>query len=203
MTTSGMKRALLGALLLAIVGAVPAAAQNQWFSLAYGVSLPSDGTKDFTDNTSWRNLSADYSWFTTRNIAIGFNAAWSVFVERVPDETASLEGVDVTGTQVRYVNAFPLLVTGRYFLNGRNSGGIDLWAGAGAGAMISENRVDVGIFSVTESKWHFSVVPEAGIAYPLTTDMALFGQAKYAIGLKTGDIEHKYFNFNVGFAWRN
>ena len=200
MTTSGMKRALLGALLLAIVGAVPAAAQNQWFSLAYGVSLPSDGTKDFTDNTSWRNLSADYSWFTTRNIAIGFNAAWSVFVERVPDETASLEGVDVTGTQVRYVNAFPMLLTVHRYLG--QPGGIRPYLGAGVGTYFVEERLEIGVVALTADAWHFGLAPEAGLIVPVGWRARALLQAKYNWALKANEIEHTYWTFNIGFAFQ-
>ncbi|MDX1393132.1 MAG: outer membrane beta-barrel protein [Gemmatimonadota bacterium] len=203
MSYSNFRRTLLATIVLGLLGTAPALAQNQWFSLSYGVALPSGPTQDFTDNTSWRNIGADYSWFTSRHIAVGFSAAWNVFVEREADVTTSLSGSDITGTQIRYVNAFPLLVTGRYFLKGRNSGDFDLWLGAGAGAMISENRVDVGIFTVDESPWHLSVAPEAGVVYPVNDVMALFAQGKYTFGFKTDDIEHRYFNINLGFAWRN
>ena len=157
-----------------------------------------------TNQTSWRNVGIDYSRFIKRNLAVGLNASWTVFVERIPDVTTSLSGVDINGTQVRYVNAFPLLATGRYFLKGRSSRDkLDAWVGAGAGALISENRVDVGTFAVKETKWHLAVAPEVGFAYSLRGDMSLLGQVRYTYGFKTADIEPQFFNFNIGLAWRN
>ncbi len=204
MTISRFSRIAVGSVVFALLAVAPSAAQDHWFSITYGVSTPSGPTKDFIDQTSWRNVGVDYSNFIKRNLAVGFNASWSVFVDRVEDVTTSLSGVDINGTQVRYVNAFPLLATGRYFLKGRSSRDkFDAWVGAGAGAMISENRVDVGTFAVKETKWHLAVAPEAGFAYSLRRDMSLLGQVRYTHAFKTGDIEHRYFNFNVGLAWRN
>lgn len=204
MTFSRIRNMVVGSVVFALLTVTGASAQDNWFSISYGASTPTGSTSDFTSGTSWRNIGVDYSTFVKRHIAAGFSASWSVFSDRVEDVTSSFEGVDITGTQIRYVNAFPLLLTGRYFLNGRSSNSkLDGWAGAGVGTMISENRVEVGTLAVEETKWHLAIAPEVGVAYSLHRDMSLFGQVKYTYGFKTSNIEHSFLNFNVGLAWRN
>jgi hypothetical protein len=204
MTISRIRNAVVGGLVLALLSVSPTAAQDNWLAFTYGASTPMGPTKDFAPGTSWRNIGVEYSSFIKRHVAVGFTASWSVFSARVEDVTSSFGGVDITGTQARYVNAFPLLLTGKYFLGGRSSRNkVDGWIGAGAGAMVSENRVEVGTFAVKDTKWHLAIAPEAGIVYSLHRDMALFGQVRYNYAFKTSDIEHQFMNFNVGLAWRN
>ena len=74
---------------------------------------------------------------------------------------------------------------------------------AGVGALIGENRLDVGTFGFKETNWHLAIAPEAGVSYALNRDFAIFGQGRYTYGFKTRDVSPAFFNFNVGLAWRN
>ena len=204
MTLSRISKVAGGALLLGVMAVAPAQAQDQWLAVSWGGATPSGDTKSFAEGTSFRNVGIEYVNFIKPNIGVGFNASWSVFSNRVADVTTSLSGVDLHGTQIRYVNAFPLLVTGRYSLSRatrRNS--VGAWVGAGVGALIGENRVDLGLFTAKETNWHLAVAPEVGVSYALSRDFALFGQGRYTYGFKTNDVSPRFFNFNVGLAWRN
>lgn len=204
MTLSRFSKVAAGALLFGVLSVAPSQAQDQWLAVSWGGATPSGDTKDFAAGTSWRNVGIEYVRFIQPKLGIGFNASWSVFSNRVADVTTEFPGLTVNGTHIRYVNAFPLLVTGRYSLaraTRRNS--IGAWVGAGVGALIGENRLDVGTFIAKETNWHLAIAPEAGVSYALNRDFAIFGQGRYTYGFKTRDVSPAFFNFNVGLAWRN
>ena len=204
MTLQRIRRAAAGFVLLVAVGASPVEAQqDQWFGITYGAALSSGDTGDFIDRTSWRNFAFEWAYFTRPELAWGFTAAWTVFDQRLDDATASFEGVDIHGTQWRYVNAFPLLVTARYFVTGREfDNDFDIFIGAGAGTIYAENRVEVGTFAVTDNNWHFALAPEAGLTYPIRRDFVGYLQARYNYGFSSGGTDQQFWNFNVGLAWR-
>lgn len=208
MTLKEISKVAAGTLLLGVLAAAPSQAQEHWLGMTWGASTPSGDTKDFASGTSWRNFGVEYANFFKPNASWGIVAAWSVFADRVEDVTTSFEGLDVNGTHVRYVNAFPIMATGRYYLAGggrgrARTGSPGFWVGAGAGALIAENRLDVGTITAKETNWHLAIAPEAGVSYAMSRDFQLFGQARYTYGFKTGEMAPSFFNFNVGIAWRN
>ncbi len=204
MTTHKITQIAAAALVGFVLTVAPVQAQENWMGVSWGAAFPLSDTKDFAQGTSFRNVAFDYSRFIERHIAVGFTAAWSVFSERYDGVTTSFEGIDLHGTQVRYVNAFPLLITGRYFVIGRESRDKpNFWIGGGAGTVIGANRVDFGQFSFKETNWHLAIAPEAGVSFAFRRDLAMFGQARYTHAFKTNGIQHQFWNFNVGLAWRN
>jgi outer membrane protein len=84
-------------------------------SVHYSFGLPTGDLKDFTDNTSFRGIVFDAKKLQSEQFSIGFSLGWQVFKDRL-EGTFSEEGRDITGTQVRYVNTLPIMVTGHYHL---------------------------------------------------------------------------------------
>ncbi len=170
-------------------------------SMHYSFGIPTADLKDFTDNTSARGIIFEARNFRNDQFSIGFSLGWQVFKDRLED-TFSEEGRDVTGTQVRYVNTLPIMVTGHYYLG--DPGGVRPYLGAGVGTVHSLQRVDVGLFSIQNNNWHFGFYPEVGVYIPVSFDMGINLAAKYNYALGTSEsIDYSYLALSVGFTLLN
>ena len=181
-------------------------AQSRWWlDVTYGASLPAGDTKAFADNLSWRNIAIDVRRLLGDRFAVGVSAGWSVFtVTHDSTVTVALEGAAITGTPTTYVNAFPLLATGHYYLGKRPIGsytGVTAFVGLGVGAYVIENRFDIRQAAFAETNWHLGVAPEVGLAYKMGTAAAILVSVRYNHAFEAGDFTHRFWNFNVGLAW--
>ncbi len=191
-------RGLMGMAALLLLGAGPVEAQN-WYSFSYQPSQPLSNTKDFTDNFGWRGIGFDYKRVVKPNLAVGLSFGWHVFDEQT-DEVVSAFGVDISGDQFRYVNSFPILANASYFLG--KEGGVRPYLGANIGTYIMEHRLDVGLYSLSETKWHFGLAPEVGVAIPVRPQLAAVLSARYNYAFASGNIDDQaYVNFGLGLAW--
>ena len=195
-----MKTRALLAVPLALLLSGAAQAQQVGSVVTYGVSFPSADTKDFTGGTSWRNFSVDLLTVVNPNTTVGVSFGWNVFDEITPS-VSSIGGVDIAGTQFRYVNSLPMLVNVRRFLGARSRA--RPYIGIGVGPHLMKERVDVGLWSITEDTWRFGVAPEVGLVMPLSSDARAIANVKYNYATSAGDAgrAHSYFGLNLGFAW--
>ena len=155
-----MKTRALLAIPLALLLSSGAQAQ-QWFgAISYGMSTPVSDTKDFTRGTSWRNFGVDLVAIVNPNTTVGVSFAWNVFNE-VTGTVSSVSGIEISGTQFRYINSLPILVTFREYF--RTPAGARPFIGVGVGPHLVKQRVDVGVWTITENTWHFVVAPEVGL----------------------------------------
>ena len=71
------------------------------------------------------------------------------------------------------------------------------------GPHLVKQRVDVGLFTISENTWHFGVAPEVGLVTPLGPMASWFANVKYNYAASAGDPgrKHSYFAFNLGFVW--
>ena len=107
----------------------------------------------------------------------------------------------VNGTQLRYINSFPILFTAHYFTKNPVFESFSVFAGLGAGTSIIKRRLDIGIISLEETKWHFTMAPEVGIVYGFNSSMKLTASAQYYYSLKTSETpEQQHLTFHIGFA---
>ncbi len=188
------------AFLLVPLGTGTAAAQS-WWALSYQPAAPLSNTQDFTDNFTWRGVGVDYKRMVKPNLTVGLSFGWHVFDEQT-DDVVSAFGVDLSGDQFRYVNSFPLLANVSYFLG--KQGGARPYLGANVGAYIMEHRLDVGLYSLQETNWHFGFAPEAGIAFPARENVSVLVNARYNYALSAGSVDDQtYLNFSVGLAWQH
>ena len=192
------------AVLLTGVGSAKAEAQQgNWFwGLQYMVSTPVSGAKDFVGGSlSFRNFAIEGRYVAQQNLSFGLYFGWNVFNQET-DETINNfagTGVDVTGFQHRYINAFPILATVHYYF-GRPRG-IRAYAGTGVGTYYIENRLDIGRSSIYVDNWHLGLAPEVGVIIPVDWNVRAYLNAKYNWAIKAGGVEVQYFTFGVGFAW--
>lgn len=188
----------VGAVLLAfLLGAAPTEAQTRWWSgFTYQVSMGQQDTDLFSDNPSWRNFGLDFRALVSPRISAGLYTGWHTFDRRV-DGTLSLGGVDVSGLQRRYANVFPLLATGHYYLG---SGRTRPFLGLGVGTYWIENKVEVGLSSITDSNWHFGLAPELGVLLPIGRGPSTYLSVRYNHAFEAGDFQHAFWTFGIGLG---
>ena len=167
-------------------------------------------TADFIGQTSFRGMSITGQSFVSEHIAIGGQFTWNTFYEKLDNELQEFDFIDnddervtgaLYGTQYRYINSFPLLVTAKWFSKNPVFENFAWFGGLGAGTSIIKRRLEIGIFAVDESKWHFTLAPEAGIVFGPTESFKFFLSGQYFYSFKTSETpEHSHFNIHVGFA---
>jgi hypothetical protein len=189
---------------LCLAGAAPARAQtDQWFGASWQMAQGLANTHDFTPAYSFRGMGLEWRW-VHGNTSFGLNAAWNV-MDDVRTETASVGGVDITGKQFRYVNAWPILLSAHFYIGKQD--GPRAYLGVNGGTYYIERLVDVGTFEVKDHNWHGGVAPEVGFAFPLRGGMgntAFFTSARYNYAFAAGDAPYQsWISVHVGFAWRS
>ena len=206
----GLRAALAaGALLLVGVGELRAQ-QDWWWAVTWQLStqssLPSSADLDtnFVEDFSFRGVGFEGRYFPRNrdNLSFGIATSWNVLNEEIRGETVSLPGADLTAdTQLRTVNAFPILATSHLYFGER--GGVRPYVGVGAGAYFIERRAELSIIAVDSGNWHFGWAPEAGIAVPLHRDLVLLGNARYNWAFSSGESgDQQYWSFGLGLAYR-
>ncbi|MCK4746806.1 MAG: hypothetical protein KAT15_07225, partial [Bacteroidales bacterium] len=87
---------------------------DYYSSVSYAISVPLGETADYISNTRFRGFSFEFGRFMTEDISIGFLFAWNVFNEEFPRDTYEFDNLRLTGQKYHYINAFPLMASGRY-----------------------------------------------------------------------------------------
>ncbi len=193
MKLSQVRKQLL--LLLTLGIATAASAQMGTISINYEMAFPASDLKNFISENSFRGVSINTDYHLGPNFTAGIYLGWQVFNEKVAGEF-STEEADLFGTRVRYVNSFPLLLTGYYHLG--ESGPIRPFFGAGLGLLRSLQRTDVGIFLVQNNNWHFAVTPEVGVKLSPGA-VGLRASVKYNYTTDTDDsFNYNYFAVSLG-----
>jgi hypothetical protein len=176
---------------------------QDWLNgVTYQISFPLSDTKDFTNKTSFRGVGLDFRKFVKQNVTVGLAADWNVFHE-VTDELIDLNTVnpdrygDVSGTQNRIVNAFPILATAHYYFGRENMFNI----GLGVGTYYVKNRLEIGVVAINSNNWHFGLAPEIGFKKLVGYTTNFFVSAKYNYAFKTKEIQPSYVALRVGFLW--
>ena len=150
-----------GLLILALLSTGSAMAEDWFWGLTYEPSIPMGDAKDFADDSfSWRGVGFEGRNWLNPDLSAGFAVSWNVFHEERDWDTISEPGRDITGNQSRDINAVPIFVNAhRYW------GDTYQWRpfiGMNAGTMYTERRLDMGLYSLKQSNWHFAFAPEFG-----------------------------------------
>jgi hypothetical protein len=200
------KRILLAlCLIVAVSGGVAQAQYNNMTSLSYNVLLPVGKTSDFLSEVGWRGVTFEARRFIDRQFSIGLNFGWHVFSEKVTDPIEITNGT-ISGTQIREMNTFPLMVTAHYYLS-KDHNEIRPYVGTGVGLTYMDQRWDLGIYSLNTYNWHFTLAPEVGAIIPLGDVDGIIG-ATYMYAFDSGstawgaeDNAQQYMVFKVGLVW--
>jgi opacity protein-like surface antigen len=182
-----------------------AKAQDNVTSITYQPSVPSGDLEEYIAKTSWLGWGIEGRHFRspTSHFTLGFSFAWHVFDDRLTGTTQIEQGA-ITGTQRRYVNSLPFLLTGNYYLS--RKGQFKTYIGAGAGAYYIVQRLDIGVWKKEESNWHFGVEAEVGTQFPLGDIEGVVGiryHYAFAAGETISGVErdYQYATVVVGLAY--
>ncbi len=193
-----MKKIIWIALLMTIVTAQSALADENVFGIAWNISVPTGDTSDFASGVSFRGATLEWRNFYTQDMAFGFNASWNVFNKSF-DGTKTDEDYALTGKSWRYVNATPLYLSWHRYLSGDRRGKRAFY-GLNGGTTYIERRTELGIYQDDEKNWHLALAPEVG--YQLPWDSFLGWVAvRYNYAFKAGDVDaQQWFEFRLGFG---
>ncbi len=170
-------------------------AQDDHFGMSWDVTVPLGETSEYVGETSWLGFTMQWRKFMTDNVSLGFSFGWSVLHQRsfethsfkfTPDGFNQAINGDVSGEQFRYLNSFPILLKGHYYLGDPYDSKIRPYGGLSVGTTPIQQRTEIGIIAITDTNWHFTVAPELGILIPLD-QLDLFFAATYMYSLKTKD----------------
>jgi outer membrane protein W len=182
--------------------ALPSFAQEYIFTLGYNMMLPVSGTDmgEFIDEVSYKGISFSSRKFISQNSSLGFEVAWHVF-DKKEYGTFTKDNVTATGTQIRYINSTPILVTYHLYFGNRRK--MRFYICAGTGTYYTQQRTDLGLKSYTDDEWLFGVAPEAGIMVPLSRYNLLNISAKYNYAFPAGNSKGlQYWGLNLGLSFR-
>lgn len=199
-----MKKSIIAILMLMALcsGAV---AQDNITAITYQPSVPLGDLEEYIGKTSWIGWGLEGRRFrnSSSHLTVGFAFAWHVFDDKLFG-TQELENGAFTGTQRRWVNSLPFLLTSNYYFNRKD--GMKPFIGAGAGVYYIEQRFDVGVWTREAGNWHFGLMGEAGLQLPLG-DFEGFASAKYYYAFPSGDsisgedMTYQYLTVAVGVAY--
>ena len=174
---------------------------QSFYSLNYTMSFATGETGDYIESASFRGFSIDGRGFVSDQVSLGGMFNWSAFYEELAGATYTQDNITLTGTQYRYLNAFPMLFQAHYYL-GTDSYEPRAFFGGGAGAYKMVQRTNVGVLSLEYNNWHFGLSPEVGMVYPVSFGTYLFLGLRYHYVFKAENtIDHSWFGLNIGFAW--
>jgi outer membrane protein W len=164
--------------------------------VAYSTAMSVGSTNDFIDQFSFAGFSFDWRSRLKEKFWAGVSIGWQVLYNKA-ERTSEIGNVALTGTQVRHLNTFPLLLTGHYY-HSSEDGKIQPYGGLGAGVYASEWRVDVGLLTASSVTWHFGLAPELGVVLPMGSNrFSLSSRFNYAFE-SGGNPEILFFTFAFG-----
>jgi hypothetical protein len=206
-----MKTIIVTCLLL-LVG-VGANAQDHMTSLTYGMAYPTQDTRDLITNFSWRGFGLEGRRLIRQDghLSVGLSFNWTVLNQKDTStvvltdagENNDINGA-ITGTQRRYINAFPFMATAHFYFGDQDQP--QFYIGTGAGVWYIIQTLEIGVYEFEEKNWHLGVAPEVGFIFP-AGQSSLILNVKYNYVLPSGDsvsgqeFDFTYLGINVGFAY--
>ena len=195
-------RSTICTIILAALFALPGKAQQDYyFTLNYSMAAGLGEQSDFIGNYSWRGVSLEPIWMLTPEIGLGAYFSWNVFYDKLSGSFTE-DTETITGTQARYINAFPMLLEGRYHLGEPYD--IRPYLGLGIGAFRMLQETNTGLFGVENKTWHFGISPNAGILIPIGyQDTAVHVGLRYNKPFNNSDapFEYSWLGIDVGLSW--
>ena len=174
-------------------------AQLSMFNINYSMSVPMGDSKEFIESTSFRGASFEGRAFIVDNFSVGGYIGWNVFDEVIRDAIYDGNGLDLHGTQFRFLNVIPMQVISHFYFG--NFEGVTPYAGVGVGTTRSLQRSEIGLVAFSNNNWHLSFAPEVGVYIPVNYNVGLNVSARYDYAVKSNDSTYSNLTFNVGFTF--
>ena len=176
--------------------------QDLLTGITYSIAVPTGETKNFISKTSFAGLTLDLRKFVSYDVSVDFLFGWNAFEEK-STELISIPNVDISGTQNRLMNSFPMMIAAHYYFGEGTE--FRPFIGAGVGTYFIYQQFGFGLAELESSKWHFGFEIDAGMIYLLETIYALVN-VRYHFAFK-GENEitrrstaYAYWALNIGLA---
>lgn len=185
-------------------------AQELLTNVTWNIGIPVSKMNQYTTDVTYRGFTISGRRFLDKYNSVGFMTGWNVFDEKsyTPIEIDNGDGSGtISGTQVRSVNSFPLLVGLHHHYGKRDD--MRAFIGLNAGMYYILQRLDIGVYRIDNDNWHFGLAPEAGLIIPFDEDRTgIYVGARYNYafdsGTALGGSENNFYSFyeiNLGFAF--
>jgi len=195
-----MKKIFLAFILIAGFCSTSVKAQGQIFSIQYSMGFGTGNTNEFISAPSFRGLTFEYKKFITPNHAVGFETTYNFFYERKDYATYTDDNQSLSGVQFRYLHSVPLLASYDYFLKPNEK--YNPYVGIGIGCNLVDQRLDMGIYSITNDAAQFAFRPEIGVLIKANRNLDLVVAGKYFVSTESDGMDgQSYFALNLGFAF--
>ena len=173
----------------------------------YNPSVTLGDVTNFIDEFSFRGVNVDSRYFIDPNITVGFKAGWNVYRQEsdgIASEviTQGNNVLTISAKQYKYINMYPILLSGHYHFGVR--GAPRPYIGLGAGAYHVTRRVEMGLFSSQTDKLHFGVAPMVGVILPTNSRSWVHFGVQYNQVLKSGEYDgmsNLSLDLGVGFGF--
>ena len=193
-----MKKLIISVFIVAF--AQFAVAQENYWSVTYGIGIPTGPTQDFIEKASFRGVGVEGRWFVDNNVSLGGSLHWNVFYEKKDKMTTVVDNITLTGTHFNYINAFPVYFNASYYLN--EGSYVRPYVGLNAGGIYTVYRKDIGLYRIEEEPFKFGLAPEIGVMVETYGGLGFTVNARYNYGTQTDNTDAlSYFGINVGFLW--
>ena len=178
--------------------------QEVMSGLTYNMGTTVGETRDFVEDYSWRGFGFEVRNFRSDNFSVGGSFSWNLFDQKT-SEVIELENGAASGTQIRYLNAFPLFLNAHYYF-GDGSSQLRPYLGLNVGTYYMIQRLEIGIFALESDAWHFGMAPELGFMITGMSGSSFFANVRYNYAFEAGDYvgggkDWAYLGFNVGVAF--
>ncbi len=201
-----MTMKLLKLFVFAALFAGTAMAQSRVLSgMTWNIGLPTGRMSDFMHKTSYGGFGIEARNFVSDEFSLGGSLSWNYWSE-MTGETIQLKQGALSGTQIRYINSFPLMVNAHYYIGDRKDQ-LRPFLGVNVGAYYILQRLDMGVYSVDNDHWHFGIAPEGGVLIEMSRDTYLTVVGRYNYAFSSGETYDgnknalAYWGINIGVSW--
>jgi hypothetical protein len=170
-------------------------------------ATPMGEFKDLVDETSFRGADVVIIYGINDRSGAGLNIGFQDFYQKFPRAVYKLsDGSDISAVITNSIQTIPILATFRYNFA---AGGIQPYAGLGAGGAVVINREYIGEAANDFNKVAFAARPSLGIYIPFKKDgeVGLNLAANYTYipykGNGVSNLSYIGFTLGIGFPMRN
>ncbi len=192
-------------IIVASIGSLAATAQESIFQIGWDVAIPTgDLEEKYMDEVSFRGVTIGGRKFLTDFFSLGGKAGWQTFYTRFDGTYEIDDHSSLNGTQLRYLNVYPIQGNFHYYLG--QDEGVRPYLGANLGVVFVNQRTDVGIFTVGQNSTHFGVSPEIGVLIPVGIaggGVIVSGKYEQAFQSSKNNMHIQYFSINLQFMFAN
>lgn len=140
-------------------------AQETYLIFNFAPHFPLANTQEYLGNGSGRGFNVTFHKMVNDRYGLGGEIGFTSLFEKVEGETFTRETIALSGTQFRYQNVVPIMVSAIYFLNPNAK--IRAYGSLGAGVILHSRRLEMGIFRENTSSLQLGIRPEIGAIFKI------------------------------------